>query len=184
MRVTDIFLAFPFLVALLVLRNVLAEIPWVDPIMGDKTSIRFMVILLAVVRLDGRRPHRARPGAGAEGARVHRGVAVARRLGTADRVRHLLPNSLGPILVALTFSVVAAILAESTLSFFGFGPQPGRGAHDVGPPHRPVEADVLTGNWWLVVFPCAVPRRDDRCINFVGDGLRDSFDPKAKKERA
>ena len=38
---------------------------------------------------------------------------------------HLLPNSIGPILVALTLTVIGAVVAESTLSFFGFGPQPG-----------------------------------------------------------
>ena len=49
MRITDIFLAFPILVTLLVLRNVLAEVPYVDTVMGDKTSMRFIVILLSAV---------------------------------------------------------------------------------------------------------------------------------------
>ena len=48
MRVTDIFLAFPFLVALLVMRNMLGEIGWLEPVVGDRTSIRFVVVLLAV----------------------------------------------------------------------------------------------------------------------------------------
>ena len=48
MRVTDVFLAFPFLVALLVMRNMLGEIDWLEPIIGERTSIRFVIVLLAV----------------------------------------------------------------------------------------------------------------------------------------
>ena len=48
MRVTDIFLAFPFLVALLVVRNMLGEIDWVTSIIGERTSVRFVVVLLAL----------------------------------------------------------------------------------------------------------------------------------------
>ncbi|MGH3803289.1 MAG: ABC transporter permease, partial [Pseudonocardiaceae bacterium] len=48
MRVTDIFLAFPFLVALLVMRNLLGEIGWLEPVIGDRTSIRFVILLLAI----------------------------------------------------------------------------------------------------------------------------------------
>ena len=45
---------------------------------------------------------------------------------------HLLPNSIGPILVALTLTVIGAVVAESTLSFFGFGPQPGQDSTSLG----------------------------------------------------
>ena len=128
MRITDIFLAFPILVTLLVLRNVLAEVPYVDTVMGDKTSIRFMVILLSAVGWMAV-------------ARIVRGevlslkqrefVEAARSLGASGpriMFKHLIPNSLGPIMVALSLSVVIAILAETTLSFFGYGPSPGEGA--------------------------------------------------------
>ena len=75
MRVTDIFLAFPFLVALLVTRNMLGQIPWLEPIIGERTSIRFIILLLVAVRLDGGGARRAGPGAGAQRTGVHRGVA-------------------------------------------------------------------------------------------------------------
>ena len=48
MRVTDVFLAFPFLVALLVMRNMLGEVAWLEPIIGERTSIRFIILLLAL----------------------------------------------------------------------------------------------------------------------------------------
>jgi peptide/nickel transport system permease protein len=181
MRVTDIFLAFPFLVALLVMRNMLAEITWLEGFLGDRSSIRFTILLLAVFGWMGV-------------ARVVRGQVLAlkerefieasRAVGATNRrvvVRHLLPNAIGPILVALTFSVVAAVLAESTLGFFGFGPQPGDGSTSLGVLVGSSKENVLTGNWWMVVFPCAVLLAVALTINMVGDGLRDATDPKLQR---
>ena len=156
MRVTDIFLAFPFLVALLVIRNMLGEIPWLTPIIGEQTSIRFVIFLLAIF---GWMPV----------ARIVRGQVLAlkeREFIEASRARRArptsasssatcCPNSIGPILVALTFSVVAAIIAESTLSFFGFGPQLGAGQTSLGNLVASSKENVLSGHWWMVVFPCA-----------------------------
>jgi len=181
MRVTDVFLAFPFLVALLVTRNMLGEISWLEPILGARTSIRFIVLLLALFGWMGV-------------ARVVRGQVLAlkerefieasRALGASNRrvvVRHLLPNSIGPILVAMTFSVVVAVIAESTLGFFGFGPQPGSGTTSLGLLVGTSKENVLTGNWWMVVFPCAVLLLVALTINLVGDGLRDATDPKLQR---
>ena len=183
MRVTDVFLAFPFLVALLVTRNMLGEIPWLEPIIGERTSIRFVIVLLALFGWMGV-------------ARVVRGQVLAlkerefieasRALGASNRrvvLRHLLPNSMGPVLVALTFSVIAAVIAESTLSFFGFGPQPGAGSTSLGILVGSSKENVLTGNWWMVVFPCAMLVLLALTINMVGDGLRDATDPKLQRGR-
>ena len=184
MRVTDIFIAFPFLVALLVMRNMLGEISWLEPILGDRTSIRFIILLLSVFGWMAV-------------ARVVRGqvlalkerefVEASRALGASNSrviLRHLLPNSVGPILVALTFSVVAAVIAESTLSFFGFGPQPGADSTSLGILVASSKQNVLTGNWWMVVFPCAVLLLVALTINLVGDGLRDATDPKLQRSHA
>jgi ABC-type dipeptide/oligopeptide/nickel transport system permease subunit len=184
MRITDIFLAFPILVSLLVLRNVLAEVPLVKTIMGDKTSVRFMVILLSAVGWMAV-------------ARIVRGVVLSlkeREFVEASRsvgasgprimFRHLIPNSLGPIMVALSLSVVGAILAESTLSFFGYGPSPGQGRTTWGLLISQSKRTILSGYWWLVLFPCAFLVLTIVAINFVGDGLRDAFDPKADMSRA
>jgi peptide/nickel transport system permease protein len=181
MRVTDVFLAFPFLVALLVVRNMLGEVSWVTSIIGERTSIRFIIVLLALFGWMGV-------------ARVVRGqvlslkerefVEASRSMGASNSrvvLRHMLPNSIGPILVALTFLVVAAIIAESTLSFFGFGPQPGAGSTSLGLLVGTSKENVLTGNWWMVVFPCAVLLMLALTINMVGDGLRDATDPKLQR---
>ena len=181
MRVTDIFLAFPFLVALLVTRNMLGEISWLEPIIGERTSVRFIIFLLAIFGW-------------MTVARIVRGQVLAlkerefieasRAVGASSFrlvIRHLLPNSIGPILVALTFSVVAAIIAESTLSFFGFGPQAGSGATSLGNLVGSSKENVLSKHWWMVVFPCATLLLLALVINFVGDGLRDATDPKLQR---
>jgi peptide/nickel transport system permease protein len=184
MRITDLFLAFPILVSLLVLRNVLTHVPVLDTIMGDKTSLRFMVFLLSAVGWMAV-------------ARIVRGVVLSlkeREFVEASRsvgasgprimFRHLIPNALGPIMVSMSLSVVGAILAESTLSFFGYGPSPGQGRTTWGLLIAESKKTVLSGYWWLVLFPCAFLVLTIVCINFVGDGLRDAFDPKAEMNRA
>ena len=178
MRVTDIFLAFPALVALIVVRNLLGNVGWITTIIGDKSSVRFLIFLFAIFGWMGV-------------ARLVRGQVLAlkerefieasRAVGASNRriiVRHLLPNSIGPILVSLTISVVAAIVGESTLSFFGFGPQPGAGQTSLGNLVSLSKGAVFTGNWWLVAFPSGLLVLVALCISFIGDGLRDALDPK------
>jgi peptide/nickel transport system permease protein len=185
MRVTDIFLAFPFLVALLVVRNFLGSMHWLvngPPHLGflsigSTQSVRFIIVLFVLFGWMGV-------------ARLVRGqvlqlkerefIEAARAVGSSNSriiFRHLLPNSIGPILVALTASVVGAIIGESTLSFFGYGPQPG-GSTSLGLLVADAKGNVLNGYWWLVVYPCAVLILMTLCINFIGDGLRDATDPK------
>lgn len=178
MRVTDIFLAFPFLVTLLVVRSFIGSLGWLEPIVGPTTSIRFVITLFV---LFGWMPV----------ARLMRGqvlslkerefVEASRALGATNTrivVKHLIPNSVGPILVALTFAVSGAIVAESTLGFFGFGPQPGSGATSLGNLVGGSRGALLPGYWWLVVFPCVLLVLVTLCVNFIGDGLRDATDPK------
>lgn len=182
MRVTDLFLAFPFLVTLLVMRNVLGAISWVKPITGEITSVRFIIVLFALFGWMGV-------------ARIVRGqvlslkerefIEAARAVGASRWYiirRHLLPNSIGPIMVALTFSVVSAIIAEATLAFFGYGPQAGAGATSLGILVGAAKGAVQTGYWWLAVFPCVVLVTIALCINFIGDALRDATDPRLVRE--
>lgn len=178
MRVTDLFLAFPFLVALLVVRNMLGALNWLSPLIGDSGSIRFIIFLLAFFGW-------------MTVARIVRGqvlslkerefIEAARAVGASRRyiiLRHLLPNSIGPIMVALTFSVVGAIIGEATLSFFGYGPQPGAGATSLGLLVSAAKGAVQSGFWWMVVFPCFALVIISLCINFIGDALRDATDPR------
>jgi ABC-type dipeptide/oligopeptide/nickel transport system permease subunit len=178
MRVTDLFLAFPFLVAVIIVREFLGSLPWLTPIVGEKSSIRFVIVLFAVFGWMGV-------------ARLVRSqvlvlkerefVEAARAVGGSNLrlvVSHLLPNSIGPILVALTISVIAAIVGESTLAFFGLGPQPGANGTSLGKLIELSREGAKQGNWWLVAFPCGALVLLAICINFIGDGLRDALDPK------
>jgi len=181
MRATDLFLAFPLLVSLLVLRNAFDKISWLSWLFGDLNSMRFIVVLLSVVGWMGV-------------ARIVRGVVLslkerefveaAKALGSSNRrviLRHLIPNSIGPILVAMTTAVVGAIVAESTLSFFGYGVNPGEGKASWGNLLASSKGAVQSGFWWIPVFPGTVFVVTILCINFIGDGLRDAFDPKQDK---
>lgn len=108
-------------------------------------------------------------------------VEAARATGaSATRlfVRHLLPNLLGPIIVYATLTVPQAILQESFLSFLGIGvkpPLPSWGnlaAEGLG------ELNTYRSNWWLLLSPCVLLGLSLLALNFVGEGLREAFDPK------
>jgi peptide/nickel transport system permease protein len=178
MRITDVFLAFPFLVAIIVLRNFLGSLEWLTPIIGDKASVRFLIFLFAIFGWMGvARLVRSQVLA----LKEREFVEAARAVGATDRriiISHLLPNCIGPILVALTIAVVAAIVGESTLAFFGFGPQPGSDSTSLGKLIELSGPGARQGNWWLVLFPCGALVLVTVCISFIGDGLRDAFDPK------
>lgn len=92
--------------------------------------------------------------------------------------RHILPNLIGPITVYATLTVPSAILQESFLSFLGVGinpPLPSWGslaAEGVG------ELSPIRFYWWMLIFPCMLLVITLLSLNYVGDGLRDIFDPK------
>ena len=178
MRVTDLFLAFPFLILVVLIREFLGGIAFLEPIIGDKSSIRFIIVLFAVFGW----MYVARLVRGQVLALKEREFVEASRAAGASNFRivtsHLLPNSIGPILVALTLSVIGAVVAESTLSFFGFGPQPGQDNTSLGNLIQLSRDAVGRGDWWLTVFPCGALVLLAICINFIGDGLRDALDPK------
>jgi peptide/nickel transport system permease protein len=105
---------------------------------------------------------------------------AARAVGARDPrifLLHLLPNALGPILVAATFGVASAILIESSLSFLGFGMQA----------PTPSWGDILNESrryidfaWWLAFFPGLAILVTIMSYNFVGEGLRDAVDPRLR----
>jgi peptide/nickel transport system permease protein len=110
-------------------------------------------------------------------------VEAAKASGAGDlrlMFRHILPNTLGPIIVNGTLAVATAILTEAALSFLGFGikpPTPSLGALVAGGESYPQQ-------WWLTVFPGLVIVVIVLCVNFVGDGLRDALDPTQRRVRA
>lgn len=178
MRVTDIFLAFPFLVALLVVRNMFGSIGWIVTLVGKPDSVRFMVFLFAIFGWMGvARVLRAQ----VLSLKEREFIEAARALGASNNriiVRHLLPNSIGPMLVSLSLGVVGAIVSEATLSLFGYGPNPGSGATSLGLLVAESKSAVRAGYWWLALYPFAALLLITLCVSFIGDGLRDAFDPK------
>ena len=107
-------------------------------------------------------------------------VKAARSVGTSGPAilfRHLIPNTLGPIIVYFTLTVPSMILQEAFLSFLGLGVQEPRpslgGLINDG-------ANQMIVFWWILVFPAAILAVLLFCLNFLGDGLRDALDPKMK----
>ena len=184
MRVTDIFLAFPFLVALLVIRNMFGSIGWITWLVGGQGSLRFMVFLFAIFGwMSVARVLRAQ----VLSLKEREFVEAARALGASNTriiVKHLLPNSIGPMLVSLSLGVVGAIVSEATLSLFGYGPDPGTGATSLGLLVSGSRSAVRAGYWWLALYPFAALLIITLCVSFIGDGLRDAFDPKHGGGRA
>jgi peptide/nickel transport system permease protein len=93
--------------------------------------------------------------------------------------RHILPNIIGPIAVNVTLVVGLAIVAESTVSFLGFGLKPP--AVSWGTMLNNGNNFTGTPNAYLLYFPGLALLVTVLCVNFLGDGLRDAFDPQSKK---
>jgi peptide/nickel transport system permease protein len=111
-------------------------------------------------------------------------VEAARSVGASDAriiFRHILPNSLAPIIVAATLGVAAAIIAESTLSFLGLGIQPPTSSWGNMLNHATTDMDKAP---WIAIFPGLFIFLAVVSINFIGDGLRDALDPRHVVKRS
>jgi peptide/nickel transport system permease protein len=182
MRFTDLFLAIPLLVALIILTRLPARHEWAQKFLGEDGSIRSIVTILSLFFWMPM-------------ARIVRGsilslkekefIEAARALGGSDRriiIRHLIPNCLGPIIVNVTLSVAAAILTESAMSFLGFGVESA-----TTPTWGNLLADTksqLQNHGHVVWFPGLAIVITVLCVNFLGDGLRDALDPRQRKNKA
>jgi ABC-type dipeptide/oligopeptide/nickel transport system permease subunit len=110
-------------------------------------------------------------------------VEAAKASGAGDArlmFRHILPNTLGPIVVNATLAVGTAILVEAALSFLNFGIKPPTPSLGV----LVSDAQANPEQWWLTVFPGLTIVAIVLCVNFVGDGLRDALDPTQRRMRA
>lgn len=92
--------------------------------------------------------------------------------------KHLLPNLLGPIIVYATLTVPQAILQESFLSFLGIGVKPPLPSWGNLAADGLSELNTYRSHWWLLLFPCLLLGVTLLALNFVGEGLREAFDPK------
>ena len=112
-------------------------------------------------------------------------IEACRALGLKERrvfVRHILPNLIGPITVYATLTVPSAILQESFLSFLGVGVNPPLATWGSLASEGVERLTTLKFYWWMLIFPCTFLAITLLSLNFLGDGLRDVFDP--KKEAA
>jgi peptide/nickel transport system permease protein len=174
MRVTDLFLSLPQLPLLLLVVYLFRDLlrGWVGPEVG--------VFALIVTVIGGLRwmPVARLVRAQFLSLREKEFVEAARGLGAAplrEVVRHILPNSMGPVIVAGSLEVAAAIIAESSLSFLGLG----------FPPDIPTWGRILfdakdnldfAPHW--AIFPGMAIFLTVLSINYIGDGLRDALDPR------
>jgi peptide/nickel transport system permease protein len=174
MWLTDLFLSLPQLPLLLLLIYLFRDS--LKSVFGPEVGVFIMIVLV----VGGFRwmPVARLVRAQFFSLREKEFVEAARALGattTRQVVRHILPNALGPVIVAGTIDVAAAIIAESTLSFLGLG----------FPPDIPTWGRILfdskdhmdiAAHWAL--FPGAAIFLTVLSINYVGDGLRDALDPR------
>jgi oligopeptide transport system permease protein len=95
--------------------------------------------------------------------------------------QHLLPNLIGVAIVYLTLTVPSVILDESFLSFLGVGVQAPLASWGLLLSDAAQVINPIKGYWWLLVFPAAAMASTLLALNFLGDGLRDAFDPRQRK---
>jgi peptide/nickel transport system permease protein len=106
-------------------------------------------------------------------------VQAARVIGVRPgriMLRHVLPNSLGPVLVIATINIAQAIITEATLSFLGVGVPPT--SPSLGTMINNGNNFLYSGEWWLVIFPGAALVLLCMSVNLLGDWLRDALNPK------
>ena len=97
----------------------------------------------------------------------------------AHRFRHILPNALGPVIVAMTLLMAGAIVTEAFVSFLNFGIKETAGQLGQRAFQRAERAEL--GNWWWAFFPGMAIALTVIAINFIGDGLRDALDPRSRE---
>ncbi len=180
MRVTDIFYAFPDLLFFIIMMTALRE-TWIGKLMN---GLFLLFVAIALVNWTNV-------------ARLVRGqvlavkekeyVEAARMVGDSDwRImwRHLLPNSLAPIIVAAAFRVPQAILLEAILGYIGVGVRPATDPKDfflTSWGNMLLEGrDAILSQPWLLITPAILIALILLAFTFIGDGLRDALDPMLK----
>lgn len=171
MRTTDLFLSLPSLFVLIVTSTLLLGTSFAEAYGG---TVMIVVIIGALSWMVVARIVRAsflsiRERAFVEAARAN-GAGHLRLMAL-----HVLPNALGPVLVQATLQVAVAIIAESGLSYLGFGVQPPTATW--GNMLKDAQT-YMTRVPWLAVFPGLMIFLTVMSVNAIGDGLRDAFDPR------
>lgn len=176
MRVADIQLTFPSILVAMLIFGVAKGIT--PPDMRDEMAI--WVLILAIGLSDWVQFARTVRAA----AMVERGkdyVSAARLVGrspVAIMLRHVAPNTMGPVLVIATLSLALAIIAEATLSFLGVGAPPTEPS--LGTLIRIGQGFLFSGEWWILFFPSVTLLVLALSVNLLGDWLRDALNPKLR----
>ena len=176
MRFTDLFLALPILPLLLVCIMLFRE-P-LRGLIGPEAGI-FLLIVIVIGLTSWMQTARVVRGE-VLSVRSKEFVLAATSIGTRHRniiLRHILPNVMGPVIVAASLGIASAILIESALSFLGLGfpsdlPTWGRLLYD--------SQDYIGIAPLRVITPGIMISATVLCVNFIGDGLRDALDPRLR----
>ncbi|MHB8509636.1 MAG: ABC transporter permease [Candidatus Dormibacteria bacterium] len=167
MRFTDIIISMPFLLVVVA----------VTALFGGVTMTKLILVIALLGWYEIGRLMRAQFLV----LRESEFVQAARALGASDLriiTRHILPNSLAPIIVSATLGVSGIILTEAALGFLGYSiqdPEPSWGNM-----LNTYEDNLLQGHLYLVAFPALALVITALCINLVGDGIRDALDPRQR----
>ncbi len=109
-------------------------------------------------------------------------ISASKALGVSNMrifFAHLVPNTLGPIIVSSTLGLAGAIITEAYVSFLGLGVQPPTASW--GNMMTQALSFIQKGSWWMWLFPSLFIVYTILCINLLGDGLRDALDPRTAK---
>ena len=182
MRLVDVLYGLPYILMVILLKIALEKPLQKIPLVNNQ-GVNLIVLFLAIGLVSWLTM-----------ARVIRGqvlslrsmpfVDAARAVGTPEWrifLYHLLPNLIGPITVYATLTIPSAILQESTLSFLGIGIQPPLPTWgSLASEGMALALNPIHSRWWLLVFPCTLLAVTLLSLNFLGDGLREVFDPKRR----
>jgi peptide/nickel transport system permease protein len=177
MRITDTFLSLPSFLVLILLSAILREVE--APLFERNNVLTIGVVIGVLAWMTFARLVRATFLT----LREMDFVSASRALGGSDlriMLAHILPNSIGPIIVEATLELGYAIIEESGLSFLGFGIQPPTASWGNLLSNA---QEHFTKYPWLAIFPGLMIFLSIISVNYIGDGLRDAFDPYKVLER-
>ena len=176
MRIADVQLTFPaILVAMLIFGVARSLTP---PELRDQMAIWVLILSIGLSEWV-QFARTVRSSAMVEARKEY--VQAAKLIGQKPRVilwRHLLPNVMGPVLVIGTIYLALAIILEATLSFLGVGAPPTKPS--LGTLIRIGQDFLLSGEWWIILFPSVALLILALSVNLLGDWLRDVLNPKLR----
>jgi peptide/nickel transport system permease protein len=182
MRITEAMLAIPSLFLLIVLGKYLGrDIPTIN-VFGRSFSGSVAVVIL-VIGLTSWMYLARIVRANVLTLRETDFISASKALGSSNQrifFSHLVPNTLGAIIVAATLGLAGAILTEAYVSFLGLGVQPPTASW--GNMLTSAQSFIQKGAWWMWLFPSLFIVFTILCINLMGDGLRDAFDPRSGRK--